>query len=80
MATSKVITSPAQLSLFPCQGSSVKSNQNGRNAKSATISEYLKTRDALFRLLATYPPQMPVTEAVQLAKTDFTKCRKGGAA
>ena len=80
MVTTNAIKSPAQLSLFPCQGSSVKSTANGSNAQSITISEYLKTRDALWRMLACYPPKMPFLQALRLAKVDFTKSKKGGAA
>ena len=67
--------SNVQLSLFPCQGSSVKDNQNG-STPVAKLSTYMKTRDALWRLLASYPQDMPVVEAVRRARIDFTRCRK----
>ena len=64
-----------QLSLFPCQGSSVKDTQNG-STSAAKLSTYMKTPQALWRLLATYPPTMSVVEAVRRARVDFTRCRK----
>lgn len=64
-----------QPSLFPCQGSSVKDNQNGSDPI-AKLSTYMKTPQALWRLLATYPPTMSVVEAVRRARVDFTRCRK----
>ena len=67
--------SSVQLSLFPCQGTGVKDTQNGNHsiAKYPTVSEYLKTREGLFRLIASYPPTMPFTEAVRRARVNFTK-------
>ena len=67
--------SKAQLSLFPELESSVKSTVNG-SGSIAKLSTYMKTPQALWRLLATYPPTMPVVEAVRRARVDFTKCRK----
>ena len=64
-----------QLSLFPCQGTSVKDTQNG-STPVAKLSTYMKTPGALWRMLASYPPTMPVTEAVRRARIDFTKSRK----
>lgn len=72
MATTKAISSSVQLSLFPCQGNSVKDNQNGNNSI-AKLSTYMKTREALWRMLATYPGNMPLTEAISRARIDFTK-------
>lgn len=71
----KVSNGCVQLSLFPCQGSSVKDNQNGSDPI-AKLSTYMKTRDALWRMLAIYPPHMSVVEAVRRARIDFTRCRK----
>ena len=42
----------------------------------ASLSKYLTSREALWRLLATYPADMSVQQAVLLARVDFTKCRK----
>lgn len=67
--------SSVQLSLFPCQGTSVKDTQNG-SVPVAKLSTYLKTREALFRLIASYPKQMPVEDAIRRARIDFTKSRK----
>ena len=72
MATTKAISSTVQLSLFPCQGTSVKDTQNG-STPVAKLSTYMKTPGALWRMLASYPPTMPVTEAVRRARIDFTK-------
>ena len=67
--------SSAQLSLFPCQGSSVNDAQNG-NQPIAKLSTYLKSREALWRMLATYPKEIPVEDAIRRARIDFTKPRK----
>jgi len=75
MATSRVISSSVQLSLFPCQGTGVKDNQNGNNSI-AKLSSYLKTRDGLWRLLAVFPGNMPIVEAIRLAPSVLTKTRK----
>ena len=64
-----------QLSLFPCQGSSVNDAQNG-NQQIAKLSTYLKSREALWRMLANYPKNMPVEDAIRRARIDFTKSRK----
>lgn len=40
------------------------------------VSNYLKSREALWRLLATYPKGMPVEDAVRRARIDFTRCGK----
>ena len=50
----------------------------GGSLSAAKLSTYMKTKDALWRMLATYPPKMPFTEALLLAKRDFTGTRKGG--
>lgn len=72
MATVNVPNSSAQLSLFPCQGSSVNGAQNG-NQDIAKLSTYLKTRGGLFRLLALFPGNMPVEKALRLAPSVLTK-------
>lgn len=71
------VNSAVQLSLFPQTGSSVKGEVKG-SLEAARLSDYMKTRGALVRLLMTYPGNMPLDEAIALAHTDFTKCRKGG--
>lgn len=71
----KNTNSSVQLSLFPCQGCSVKDGKNG-NAPIAKLSTYLKTRGGLFRLLALFPGDMPVEEALRLAPSVLTKSRK----
>lgn len=72
MVHSKTISSSVQLSLFPCQGSGVNDAQNG-SAPVARLSIYLKTREALWRMIASYPKDMPVEDAVRRARIDFTK-------
>lgn len=72
--------SSVQLSLFPAQGTGVKDENNGGCIPAAGVSNYLKTREALWRLLATYPKGMPVEDAVRRARVDFIKCRKEVAA
>lgn len=67
--------SSVQLSLFPCQGSSVNDAQNG-NQQIAKLSNYLKTRGGLWRLLALFPGNMSVEDALRLAPSVLTKCRK----
>lgn len=74
MVQRNAIQRNAQRSLFPCQGTSVKSS-NG-NDRIAKLSTYMTSREALWRLLATYPKDMPVAEAVRLANVDFAKQRK----
>ena len=75
MVQSKTISSSDQLSLFPCQGSSVNDAQNG-SAPVAKLSNYLKTQEALWRLIASYPKGMPVEDAIRRARIDFAKPRK----
>lgn len=75
MCIANTIDKNAQLSLFSCQGSSVKDEQNGSH-QIAKLSTYLKTRGGLFRLLALFPGNMPVEEAVRLAPTMLTNGRK----
>ena len=75
MVKLKTISSSAQLSLFPCQGSGVNDAQNG-SVPVAKLSTYMKTREALWRLIATYPKCMPVEDAIRRARTDFAKTRK----
>lgn len=67
--------SSVQLSLFPCQGTGVNDAHNG-STPAAKLSTYMTSREALWRLLATYPADMPVQQAVLLARVDFTKARK----
>lgn len=74
MATLKADSSSVQLSLFPCQGSSVNDAQNANTI--GKLSTYLKTRGGLFRLLALFPGNMPVMEALRLAPSVLTKERK----
>lgn len=68
-------SSSVQLSLFPCQGTGVNDAHNG-STSTAKLSTYMTSREALWRLLATYPADMPVQQAVLLARVDFTKARK----
>lgn len=77
MATTKA-NSSVQLSLFPCQGTGANDAQNG-NQQIAKLSTYLKTRDALFRLLSLFPGNMPVTEALRLAPSVLTNTGKEAA-
>ena len=67
--------SSVQLSLFPCQGTSVKDTQNG-SIPTAKLSTYMKSREALFLMIASYPASMPVEDAIRRARIDFTKARK----
>ena len=60
-----------QLSLFPCQGTSVNDAQNANTI--GKLSTYLKTRGGLFRLLSLFPGKMPVEEALRLAPSVLTK-------
>jgi len=62
----------AQPSLFSQVEMSEKSNQIG-SAPVAKLSTYMKTREALWRLIATYPKCMPVEDAIRRARIDFTK-------
>lgn len=68
--------SSVQLSLFPCQGTSVKDCKNG-NQQIAKLSSYLKTRGGLFCLLACFPGNMPVEQAIMEAPLILTK-KEGG--
>lgn len=70
-----LLTSNVQLSLFPSQGTSVNDAQNG-NQQIAKLSNYLKTRGGLWRLLALFPGNMPVEDALRLAPSVLTKCGK----
>lgn len=74
MANAKAMSS-VQLSLFPCQGTRVNDAHNG-NPSIAKLSNYLKTREGLWRLLALFPGNMPLTEAIRLAPSMLTKARK----
>lgn len=78
MATTNA-NSNVQLSLFPCQGSAENDAQVDC-IPAAGVSNYLKTREALWRMLANYPKQMPLEDAVRRARVDFTKPRKEVAA
>lgn len=75
MVNNLTTNSAVQLSLFPCQGTSVKDDQKGC-IPAAGVSNYLKTREALWRMIASYPRRMTVEDAVRRARVDFTKCRK----
>lgn len=75
MCIANTTNSSVQLSLFPCQGSSVNDAQNG-SAPVAKLSTYMKTREALWRLIASYPKCMPVEDAIRRARIDFAKPRK----
>jgi len=68
-------TRTAQRSLFAQMATGEKSNQNG-SASVARLSDYMKTREALWRLVATYPRRMTVEDALRSARIDFTKTRK----
>ena len=74
----KTIRSAVQLSLFPQEETSVKDTR--MSCPTAHVTNYLHTREGLWRLLATYPPTMTLVEAIALAHTDFTRCKKGGKA
>ena len=76
MATTTAIKRPAQLSQGSCQSLSVKSTRNGSTTSAAKFQTYIHTREALFRLIATYPPRMSFVEAVERARVDFTRGRK----
>ena len=52
-----------------------KSNQIG-NTPVAKLSTYMKSREALWSMLASYPKDMPVEDAIRRARIDFTKTRK----
>lgn len=65
--------SAVQLSLFPTQGTSVNDESQSGCIPAAGVTNYLKTREALWRLLAAYPKGMPVEDAVRRARVDFTK-------
>ena len=78
MAKVTVPSCSVQLSLFPCQGSRVNDAQNANTI--GKLSTYLKTREALWRMLANYPKGMPVEDAIRRARIDFTKPRKEVAA
>lgn len=67
--------SAVQLSLFPSQGNSVEDNREGC-ILAARVTNYMKTREALWRMIASYPKGMPVQDAIIRARVDFTKRRK----
>lgn len=69
----------AQRSLFAQMATGEKSNQNG-NSSVAKLSTYMKSREALWRMLASYPKDMPVEDAIRRARKDNTKHRKEVAA
>lgn len=68
------LTCPTQQSLFDQDSNNVKSNQNANTI--GKFSTYIKTRGGLFRLLALFPGNMPVEEAVVLAQATLTNNRK----
>lgn len=74
MATAKVPRT-AQRTLFSQAETSEKSTVNGR-IPPARLSTYMKSPEALWRMLATYPRRMPIEDAVRRARIDFTKPRK----
>jgi hypothetical protein len=67
--------SSVQLSLFSGNENSVKDTRNGNNSV-AKLSTYLKTRGGLFRLLALFPGNMPVEDALRQAPAVLTNTRK----
>ena len=73
----------AQRMLFSDVEMGVKSERREIGAtgtdKLPTISEYLKTRDGLWRLLALCPKDMTVAEAVRQFPTLLYNEQKGGA-
>lgn len=73
--TKNVIYRTAQYPLFAQMATGEKSNKNG-SAPVARLSTYMKTREALWRMIASYPKCMPVEDAVRRARIDFTKPRK----
>lgn len=75
MAKVTVPSSSVQLSLFPCQGSCVNDAQNANTI--GKFSTYIKTRGGLFRLLALFPGNMSVEDALRLAPSMLTKSGKG---
>ena len=77
--TQNVINRTAQRSLFAQMATGEKSNQNG-NTPVARLSTYMKSREALWRMLASYPKDMPVEDAIRRARIDFSKPRKEVAA
>lgn len=74
----KTTVSAVQLSLFTQEETSVKDTR--MSCPTAHVTNYLHTPEGLWRLLATYQPTMTLVEALQQARTNFTRCRKGGAA
>lgn len=66
--------SSVQLSLFPCQEARENDAPSG-NQQIAKLSTYLKTREGLCRLIMLFPDKS-VTEALSLAPSVLTKCRK----
>ena len=63
-------TKSIQLSLFqPMDTQSQVTNGSDR----CQVSNYLKTREALWRMLASYPEDMQVSDAVCKARVDFSK-------
>lgn len=76
MVNTKTISSSVQLSLFPCQGTGVKDEKKGQPVSDQVINTYLSSREGLWRLIACFPGSMSVMEAVRLARTQVTLCRK----
>ena len=64
-----------QRSLFSQEEMGVKSNP-ASCTPAAGVTNYLKTREALWRLIATYPKRMPVMDAICRVRIDFTKRRR----
>ena len=75
MVRTKTISAQLSGRQHLCQGASEKSTANGSH-QIVKLSTYLKTRGGLFRLLALFPGNTPVEEAVRLAPTMLTNGRK----
>lgn len=85
MRTNKT-NSTTQLSLFPQEEVSEKSRvrplsdsqsaSDVLNARLQVVKSYLHSRDGLWRLLACFPQDMPVVEAMSLAPSVIFGLRK----
>ena len=75
MVTTNQVPRTAQRTLFSQEEMGVKSNQIG-SVPAAGVTNYLKSREALWRLIASYPKAMPVEDAIRRARVDFAKSRK----
>ena len=72
MVQTNAIKRVGQRSQDPCQGQGVKTTKNG-SVPAAKLSTYMKSPEALWRMLASYPKGMPVEDAIRRARVDFTK-------